>query len=76
MKKMKESSKSIYIQLELNFNSVDKTMIISKNVKENISFQCSSFRGEIINLTDKIKEIEKLREKEIIDYILTNSKRF
>ncbi len=74
--KSKVVSNNIYIQLELNFNSIENSIKTPQNVKENSSNKYSSSLAKVINLSDRIKEIDRAKEREITNYILAHSKRF
>jgi len=76
MKKVKENSENIFIQLEFNFCSAEKNVVTFSNVRKEISLKYTSHMAKIINLNDKLKELEKKKEIEITNYILNYSKRF
>jgi|GEM_PF-4333193 len=76
--KNKETSNNVYIQLELNFNPnpVENTIKKTQNVRGDFSIKYCSSLAKVVNLSEKIKEIERLKEREITNYILAHSKRF
>lgn len=76
---MKKTTKNNSNQLELDF-SLENHMT---TFTENRSLPFSSLSGidrisdvKVFNINEKLREAEKLREREIINYIISNSKRF
>ncbi|WP_294345251.1 hypothetical protein [uncultured Sphingobacterium sp.] len=83
---MKKIIKNSTNQLEFSFSLERQVTVIDKEICSNSNFEISKFEiskeeirysnKKVISMKEKLRQIEVLKEKEIIDYILSNSKRF
>lgn len=76
MKKENPTTDIDSAQLELNF-FIDDTIVHSEgNVTFHVIDNEVNCTAKIINLSDRLHDIDKLNERKIVDYIVLNSKRF